>query len=220
MKNAPVESLDFPEERNRMVEKQIRQRGLVDSRLLSAFERVPRHLFVPEYDRDFAYEDAPLYIGCGQTISQPYVVALMTDLLNLRGEETILEVGTGSGYQAAILALMAKEVHTIEFLPELASRASRLLARYVNVHCHTGDGSLGLPEFAPYDAIAVTAAAPKVPPALLEQLKDGGRMVIPVGGIGYQVLEVWTRHGNDYACRSELAVAFVSMRGQYGQSGV
>jgi protein-L-isoaspartate(D-aspartate) O-methyltransferase len=206
----------FDEDRKHMVEAQILRRGLCGSRLLNAFETVPRHLFVQDGDRLYAYADGPLSIGYGQTISQPYIVALMTDLLALNGEERVLEVGTGSGYQAAILSQMAKEVHTIEFVPELAARAQKLLAEYLNVHCHRGDGSLGWPEAAPFDGIIVTAAAPKAPRALLEQLTNGGRMVIPVGAQGFQVLEVWTRNGEQFDCVENVGVAFVPLRGKYG----
>jgi len=206
----------FEIDRHNMVEKQIVGRGLRDPRLLAAFESVPRHLFVREEDRYCAYMDAPLPIGFEQTISQPYIVALMTNLLQLAGNECVLEVGTGSGYQAAILGHMAQEVHTIEFLPDLAVRAKRLLSDYPNVFCHLGDGSLGWKEAAPYDAIVVTAAAPKTPQTLLDQLKDGGRLVIPVGKRGYQILEVWTRQGDQFDCDEMIEVAFVPLRGKYG----
>mgnify|MGYP001558071264 CR=1 FL=1 len=202
--------------RHDMVERQIVARGLHDPRLLAAFEIVPRHLFVLEQDRHLAYADGPIPIGFEQTISQPYIVALMTNLLQLKGVERVLEVGTGSGYQAAILAYMAKEVHTIEFVPELAARAERLLSDYSNVFCHLSDGSLGWQEAAPYDGIIVTAAAPKTPQDLLDQLKDGGRLVIPVGARGYQVLEVWTRHGDSFDCDEVIEVAFVPLRGKHG----
>jgi len=199
-----------------MIETQIVGRGLHDPRLLAAFEIVPRHLFVREQDRHLAYADGPIPIGFEQTISQPYIVALMTNLLQLKGVERVLEVGTGSGYQAAILAHMAKEVHTIEFVPELAARAEGLLSDYSNVFCYLSDGSLGWQEAAPYDAIIVTAAAPKTPQDLLNQLKDGGRLVIPVGTRGYQVLEVWTRHGDNFDCDEVIEVAFVPLRGKHG----
>ncbi len=199
-----------------MVEEQIMQRGLREPRLLAAFERVPRHLFVRECDRVLAYDDSPLPIGFGQTISQPYIVALMTDLLRLQGSERVLEVGTGSGYQAAILSCLAKEVHTVEFLPQLAARAERILSEYPNVFCHMGDGSLGWPQAAPYVGILVTAAAPDIPMTLLDQLEDSGRLVIPIGEPGNQVLEVWVRCGEEFDCRREVRVAFVPLRGKHG----
>ncbi len=202
--------------RKQMVEKQIRARGLTAPQLLAAFESVPRHCFVPDEDRSAAYGDNPMPIGFGQTISQPYVVALMTDLLQLRGDEIVLEVGTGSGYQAAILSRLAKEVHTIEFIPQLAERARKLLQDYPNVFCHVGDGSLGWPDAAPYDGIIVTAAAPKAPQTLLDQLKDGGRLVIPVGMTQFQFLEVWTRREAEFEYERNVNVAFVPLRGQGG----
>jgi protein-L-isoaspartate(D-aspartate) O-methyltransferase len=206
----------FELERRQMVEEQILGRGLHDPRLLAAFESVPRHLFVPQADRHLAYADGPLSIGFDQTISQPYIVALMTSLLQLEGNERVLEVGTGSGYQAAILAHMAGEVHTVEFLPQLAERAKELLSEYSNVFCHVGDGSLGWQESAPYDGIMVTAAAPKTPQALLDQLKDSGRLVIPVGRRGYQKLDLWTRQGDHFDCDELLEVAFVPLHGKHG----
>lgn len=206
----------FGIDRHHMVEKQIAGRGLQDPRLLAAFESVPRHLFVLEQDRHLAYVDGPIPIGFEQTISQPYIVALMTNLLQLKGDERVLEVGTGSGYQAAILAHMAQEVHTIEFVPGLAARAEGLLSDYPNIFCHLGDGSLGWQVAAPYDAIIVTAAAPKTPQDLLNQLKDGGRLVIPVGKKGHQVLEVWTRRGDQFDCDEVIEVAFVPLRGKHG----
>jgi protein-L-isoaspartate(D-aspartate) O-methyltransferase len=206
----------FEAERRDMVNAQIRGRGLHEPRLLAAFESVPRHFFVRREDCSLAYDDHPLPIGRGQTISQPYVVALMTDLLGLKGEEKVLEVGTGSGYQTAILAALAREVHTIEFLPELAACAAEKLSDYPNVTCHTGDGSLGWPLAAPYDGILVTAAAPKAPQSLLDQLKDGGRMVIPVGPQRDQILEAWSRCGDQFDRRQVIGVCFVPLRGRYG----
>jgi protein-L-isoaspartate(D-aspartate) O-methyltransferase len=208
----------FERQRNRMVKTQIMRRGLKNPRLLTAFESVPRHLFVPESYRYAAYDDSPLPIGHSQTISQPYIVALMTDLLELDGDERVLEVGTGSGYQASILAMMAKEVHTVEFVPELAAQADKLLKELGmdNVQVHIGDGSLGWPEAAPYGGILVAAAAPEAPRALLQQLEDGGHLVLPVGGRGTQNLEVWERKGDDFHSKIETAVAFVPLRGQQG----
>jgi protein-L-isoaspartate(D-aspartate) O-methyltransferase len=201
-----------------MVKEQLERRGLNDKRLLTAFETVPRHLFVPEEYRYASYDDGPLPIGFGQTISQPYIVALMADLLRLKGRECVLEVGTGSGYQAAILGMLTEEVHTIEFIPELANKADKLLKELGidNVHVHFGDGSLGWAEFAPYHGILVAAAAPKAPKALLEQLEDGGRLILPVGGQGMQILEIWGRNGDEFSKKAETAVAFVPLRGEQG----
>jgi len=209
---------DLEAERQRMVDEQIVRRGLTEARLLAAMRAVPRHEFVPAEYIDYAYDDSPLPIGNGQTISQPYIVALMTHLLELRGTERVLEVGTGSGYQAAVLAHMAAEVHSVEILPELAGQARVSLNRLglSNVHCHLADGSLGWPNAAPYDGILVTASAPDVPPPLLEQLADGGRLVLPVGGRLSQELLVVTRQGGKYERRTVLSVAFVPLRGVHG----
>ena len=156
----------------------------IDPRVLAVMNEVPRHAFVSERYADQAYDDRPLPIGHGQTISQPFIVALMTDLLQVGPDDVVLEVGTGSGYQAAVLAHLVQEVHTIEIIPELAASAEERLGRlgYANVHTHTGDGYYGVPGPAPYDGIVVTAAAHQVPPPLIQQLRPGGRMVIPVGG--------------------------------------
>jgi protein-L-isoaspartate(D-aspartate) O-methyltransferase len=201
-----------------MIKTQIVQRGLRDERLLAAFESVPRHLFVPAENRYAAYDDSPLPIGFSQTISQPYIVALMTDLLKLSGDERVLEIGTGSGYQAAILGMMADEVHTVEYIPELAKNAMQLLQKLGlnNVKVHIGDGSLGWPEAAPYKGILVTAAAPQVPRVLLDQLEVGGRLVLPVGGRGMQNLDIWERTGDDFTSKIETTVAFVPLRGEQG----
>jgi protein-L-isoaspartate(D-aspartate) O-methyltransferase len=159
-------------------------RDHIDPRVLAVMNTVPRHAFVSERYEDQAYDDRPLPIGHGQTISQPFIVALMTDLLEVGPDDVVLEVGTGSGYQAAVLAHLVRDVHTIEIIPELAEQAAARLQSlgYANVHTHTGDGYYGVPDPAPYDAIVVTAAAHQVPPPLIQQLKPGGRMVIPVGG--------------------------------------
>jgi len=209
---------EFEQARKQMVKSQIVQRGLRDKRLLAAFESVPRHLFVPEEYRYAAYDDSPLPIGFSQTISQPYIVALMTDLLELKGDECVLEIGTGSGYQAAILGRMVNEVHTVEFLPELATSADKLLKElgFDNIHVHIGDGSLGWPETAPYKGILVAAAAPRAPKTLLDQLEEGGRLILPVGGRGMQNLEVWERDGNNFKSKVKTAVAFVPLRGEEG----
>ena len=174
--------MDFALERHRMVQVHLRGRGIADERVLALMEQLPRHLFVTQRQQKKAYEDEPLPIGMGQTISQPYIVARMTELLGLTGTETVLEVGTGSGYQAAILGRLAARVWTIERHPELAEQAGAVLSALGsdNVHVVVGDGTLGLQEHAPYDAIIVTAAGPSVPPALREQLVAGGRMVIPI----------------------------------------
>jgi protein-L-isoaspartate(D-aspartate) O-methyltransferase len=173
---------DYVDQRRRMVERHLRGRGISDERVLQAMAHVPRHLFVPVSQQPSAYRDRPLPIGLDQTISQPYMVACMTEALRLRPGDRVLEVGTGSGYQTAVLAEMAAEVWSIERHPELAHAAEELLKRlgYVNVHVIVGDGSLGHPEEAPFDAILVTAAAPQVPAALREQLAVHGRMVIPI----------------------------------------
>lgn len=172
--------------RSAMVRTQLQGRDIVDARVLAAMRKVPRHEFVPADMRAYAYDDRPLPIGSGQTISQPFIVALMTSLLRPRSGDAMLEVGTGSGYQAAVLARLVRRVHTIEIVPELAKRAERTLARlgYGNVSVRAGDGYAGWPEAAPFDGIMVTAAADHVPPALLRQLKPGGRLVMPVGGSG------------------------------------
>lgn len=210
---------DYSEtEREQMVKNQLRRRDIRDPQVLEAMVKVPRHRFVSGEYQNMAYSDGPLPIGCGQTISQPYIVALMTQLLELKGDTKVLEVGTGSGYQAAVLAHLAHEVHTIERHEELALEAVERLAELglTNVEVHIGDGSQGLVEFAPYDGILVTAAAPSLPQALKEQLKTGGRIVIPVGGRGGQFLECWTRTENDYECRNVIPVAFVPLLGRYG----
>lgn len=205
-------------ERQRMVEEQLASRDIRDRRVLEAMRTVPRHRFVPREYRHQAYADAPLPIGHGQTISQPYIVAYMTQLLYLEGDETVLEIGTGSGYQAALLAYLSREVHTVERQPRLAERAAGLLADLglENVHVHVGDGTLGWPEEAPYDCILATAAAPAVPPPLFAQLGDGGRMVIPVGGRGEQYLECWTRQEDQLIYKPGPPVAFVPMMGAHG----
>jgi protein-L-isoaspartate(D-aspartate) O-methyltransferase len=179
-----------------MVEWQLRRRGIGDERVLAAMERVPRELFVPADLRETAYADAALPIGNAQTISQPYMVALICEQLALEGRERVLDVGTGSGYQAAVLAELAAEVHTIERIPQLADRARESLAAagYAErVSLHVGDGTLGIPEAAPFTAIAVAAAALEAPPALYHQLEPRGRLVVPVGGPGGQWLEVVVR---------------------------
>jgi protein-L-isoaspartate(D-aspartate) O-methyltransferase len=209
---------DFADARRRMVEEQIRARGIGDPAVLAAMETVPRHLFVPTDERAQAYADHPLPIGAGQTISQPYMVALMTSLLDLKPGSKVLEVGTGSGFQAAVLSRIAGEVYTIEILKLLAERARHTLADlgYRNVHVREGDGFQGWPEEAPFDAIIVTAAPPSVPDPLLRQLKRGGKLVIPVGNRDtLQNLLVFTRRADGSFDRaSVLPVRFVPMTGE------
>ena len=207
---------DFTALRRRMVEEQIRARGVHDARVLRALLAVERHRFVPAPLRAEAYTDRPLPIGSGQTISQPYVVAVMTELAGVEPGDRVLEVGTGSGYQAAILAELARDVYSIEIVPELAARATALLAElgYRNVHVETGDGYRGWPAAAPFDAIVVTAAPPSVPPPLLEQLAPGGRLVIPVGEGEEQVLEVWEHTPEGVRVARKFPVRFVPMTGE------
>jgi protein-L-isoaspartate(D-aspartate) O-methyltransferase len=215
---AMSEEAYFSTERQRMVDEQLLERDIVDPRVVDAMRITPRHSFVPIEHRHLAYADGPLPIGRGQTISQPYIVALMTQLLELKGDETVLEIGTGSGYQAAVLASIAKEIHTVERYADLARLAARVLddLGLRNVHVHVGDGSRGLVEFAPFAAIIVTAAAPSIPKPLLEQLAEGGRLVIPVGSRGGQILERWRRCGSEYDRDAITPVAFVPLRGQFG----
>jgi protein-L-isoaspartate(D-aspartate) O-methyltransferase len=209
-------------ERQRMVNDQIRRRGVHDVRVLAAMLEVPRHLFIPLDAREASYDDNPLAIGHGQTISQPYIVALMTEALDLRGLERVLEIGTGSGYQAAILSHLGAVIHTVELVPDLARRAKRLLARLgcANVVVHVGDGSLGWSKDAPYDAIIVTAAAPALPPPLIEQLSNNGRLVVPLAsGDGYQLLTLVRSRGGQISEQTLASVAFVPLRGKFGMRG-
>jgi protein-L-isoaspartate(D-aspartate) O-methyltransferase len=208
----------FVRAREEMVATQIAARGVKDPKTLAAMRKVPRHLFVPEGALGQAYEDHPLAIGHGQTISQPYIVAFMTEAARLRGGETVLEIGTGSGYQAAVLSQIAARVFTIEIVAPLAASSAALLKRlgYANVSVRAGDGYLGWPEAAPFDAILVTAAAPKIPAPLKEQLKDGGRLVLPVGD-DWQELIVVTRRGERFEENRLLAVRFVPMTGKVRQ---
>jgi protein-L-isoaspartate(D-aspartate) O-methyltransferase len=208
----------FAQARHDMVETQIRKRHITNSRVLECLERVPRHEFVPAEFRHRAYEDAPLPIGGGQTISQPYIVAAMTAALDLRGDERVLEIGTGFGYQAAVLACLSSEVFTVEFRAELANEAAERLARlgYGTVHVHCGDGTLGLSEFAPYDAVLVAAAAPSVPAPLLAQLAEGGRMVVPVGGAENQDLRLIERSHDSLRTTMLEPCRFVPLLGAHG----
>ena len=201
-----------------MVDAQLRGRDVVDERVLAAMERVPRELFVPEKLRHRAYDDAALPIGDGQTISQPYMVARICEALSLTGPERVLDVGTGSGYQAAVLAELAEEVDTIERIPELAehARANLAAAGYGRVTVHVGDGSRGLPERAPFDAIAVAAAAPELPRTLYDQLEPRGRLVVPVGRRGMQRLEVIVRSPEGPAVLRSVPCRFVPLLGEEG----
>lgn len=212
---------DFAEARRLMVEHQIRARGVSNESVLAAMRKVPRHFFVPEDLRYAAYGDHPLPIGGGQTISQPYIVAVMTELLSPGPDDRVLEIGTGSGYQAAVLGEIAREVWSVERIASVAAQARRNLeatgAR--NVHVVVGDGTLGLPEHAPYDGIIVTAAAPSVPEPLFDQVGDGGRIVAPVGSRGLQDLVCYTRRGDEFVRRLWGGVVFVPLIGAHGWEG-
>jgi len=208
----------MPPDRQTMVARQLRARDISDERVLEAMERVPRELFVPDQERDHAYADAALPIGHGQTISQPYMVARIAEALALRPGERVLDVGTGSGYQAAVLAELGTEVVTIERIPELAERARASLAAagYPLVDVRVGDGTLGVPELAPFDAIAVAAAAPAFPETLYEQLRPRGRLVVPVGGEHMQRLEVIVRSPEGPAVVHSVPCRFVPLVGREG----
>lgn len=212
--SAPAKT-DYAKQRENMVVTQIEARGVKAPLVLAAMRKVPRHLFVQEEYRDRAYEDHPLPIGHGQTISQPYIVALMTELMELKGGEKVLEVGTGSGYQAAVLAEIAADVYTIEIIEPLGLEAKQRLKEmgYNNIHVRFGDGYKGWPDVAPFDAIIVTAAPPQVPPPLIAQLKVGALLVIPVGE-NYQQLMVYTRTETAVEEKSIIPVRFVPMTGE------
>ena len=203
----------YLEEREQMVRKQLKQRGISDERVLSAFRKVKRHLFVPDRYRDLAYSDQPLPIGHDQTISQPYIVAFMTESLDLNATDTVLEIGTGSGYQAAIIAEICREVYTIEILPSLGASARELLdeLNYSNVHVKVGDGYKGWDLHAPYDAIIVTCSPTHVPQALKDQLSEDGRMIIPVGKKYAQELVLLRKKKGELVEDSVLPVRFVPM---------
>lgn len=211
-------SLDLREAREEMVVNQIKARGISDERLIQAMLGVERHKFVPPKNQLLSYADRPLPIGEGQTISQPYIVALMTELLQLKGEERVLEIGTGSGYQAAILAELAEEVYTIEIIEELSQTATLVLKGlgYNNITLKAGDGYLGWEEYAPFDAIIVTAAPTHIPQPLVDQLKNGGRMVIPVGD-NYQKLQLLRKNDGRVTVTDIIPVRFVPMTGKYAE---
>jgi len=205
-------AVSFVNRRNAMVDDQIIKRGVTDPNVIKAMREVPRHLFVPKLSQRYAYEDRPLLIGFNQTISQPYIVAFMTEAVQLTGNERVLEIGTGSGYQAAILAEIAKEVYTIEIVEGLAQQADKRLKGlgYENIVVRHGDGYKGIKEFAPYDAIVVTAAPKEIPNELVSQLKIGGRMIIPVGSF-FQELYLITRNEDGITRENLLPVRFVPM---------
>jgi protein-L-isoaspartate(D-aspartate) O-methyltransferase len=208
----------FARQREFMVTEQLLARGIHDQRVLDAMRTIPRHRFVPLAEQAQAYQDRPLPIPSGQTISQPYIVAYMLQAMALQKSAKVLEIGTGSGYQAALLGELAGEVHTIERHAPLAEAAARVLADlgHVNVHVHHGDGSQGWPAHAPYDAIIVAAGAPVVPQPLLEQLSPHGRMVIPVGEPGQQMLQLWQEKDGSFDFDQLVPVAFVPLIGEHG----
>ncbi len=208
----------YAELRHAMVETQIHKRGINDGRVLRAMCSVPRHEFVAANWKNDAYSDEALPIGEGQTISQPYIVAVMCAALHLQGPERVLEIGTGCGYQAAVLSCLAREVHTVECRAELASTAGERLSSlgYGSVHVHRADGSLGLAAHAPYDAIVVAAAAPHVPEPLTRQLAEAGRMIVPVGGEDHQVLMLLTKHGEKLTSERRELCRFVPLVGVHG----
>lgn len=211
----PSTQTNYQDLRNEMVERQIKSRGVKDSLIIDAIRKVPRHLFVPERFRARAYTDSPLPIGSEQTISQPYIVAFMSEQLQLQPGDRVLEIGTGSGYQAAVLSLIADSVFTIEIIPELARKAAQTLRelKYDNIVVQQGDGYHGWQDKAPFDAIMVTAAPPRIPPLLLEQLKIGGRMVVPVGEY-VQELVVVNKTARGMEMQNVLPVRFVPMTGE------
>ena len=217
----PMSPYPRADERLRMVEYQIAARGIRDQRVLSAMKEVPRHLFVPPPYNKSAYEDCPLPIGNGQTISQPYIVALMTELLALRPTDSVLEIGAGCGYQAAILAALVRRVTTIERIPEVAGLARANLAAVgsTNVEVIVGDGTLGYPQKAPYEGIIITAATPVVPQPLIEQLAEGGRLVAPVGGRDIQELKRLRKKDGSITEEHHGGVRFVPLIGECGWSG-
>lgn len=206
------------DEREQMVREQLISRGIKNQRVLDAFRKVPRHMFVPPTHQISAYKDHPLPIGQGQTVSQPYMVALMTECLDLKGDEKVLEIGTGSGYQTAILAELTDTVYSIERYSPLAVRAKEVLENlgYSNIEITVGDGTLGWPEHALYDGIIVTAGAPDIPQPLFEQLNESGKLVIPVGDNFSQILQVVEKHRGKMAKENICSCVFVPLVGKYG----
>lgn len=212
-----IDTPEFRARRKDMVQAQIVARGVKDPRILDAMTAVPRHAFVPNHLHRSAYSDRPLPIGESQTISQPYIVALMTNILNLSGDDRVLEVGTGSGYQAAVLAQVARDVHTIEIKEKLCRRAAKALAdlEFDNIQTRCGDGYFGWPEAAPFDAIMITAAVDHIPPPLIKQLKEGGRLALPLGNpFVFQNLVLVTKVNQDIKVENITGVLFVPMTGQ------
>lgn len=203
---------EFVSLREKMVEEQIIARGIKDKKVIEVMKKVPRHLFVPEEYRQYSYDDEPLPIGEGQTISQPYIVAYMTEILELKEDDKVLEIGTGSGYQTAILAEVVKEVYTVEIIKSLSKRAQKVLKElgYENIHFKIGDGTYGWNEYSPYNAILVTAAPSKIPESLQKQLDDGGRMIIPVGSF-FQELVLVVRRKNKFKKKKLIPVRFVPL---------
>jgi len=223
--NPMADSTDTPETikaRDRMVREQIEARGISSPRVLDAMRAVPRHEFVPSDLAGSAYNDHPLPIGEGQTISQPYIVALMTEMLQLKPSDRVLEIGTGSGYQAAVLSGLAAEIYTIEIKPKLYENSYNTLNKigYKNISCRNGDGYFGWPQAAPFDAIMITAAVDHIPPPLLKQLRDGGRLALPLGSpFGYQHLVLVTKRGEDVSVKQITGVLFVPMTGHAIEKG-
>jgi protein-L-isoaspartate(D-aspartate) O-methyltransferase len=217
--NGPTGTDRFALDRERMVEEQLLKRGITDFKVLQAMREVPRHLFVEKALAPRAYGDHPLPIGNGQTISQPYMVALMTQCLALRGGEKVLEIGTGSGYQAAVLARISKNVFTVERHAALAMKARRVWESlgFHNIALRIGDGTIGWSAYAPFDAIVVTAGSPEIPSPLADQLlPEGGRLVIPVGGAEFQQLKIVTRQGSVFQERDDVGCTFVPLVGRHG----
>ncbi len=213
-----MKNLDFDNMRNRMVEEQLIGRGISDKKVIAAFRKVPRHEFITEEFLESAYSDYPLPIGNKQTISQPYMVALMTECLGLEGDEKVLEIGTGSGYQTAILAELSREVYSVERFQELTDSARKIMDKlgYKNCTIKTGDGTLGWEEHAPYNGIIVTAGAPGIPESLIKQLSDGGKLVIPIGSGFGQALTVVEKRGNFFDSKEVCGCVFVPLVGREG----